>query len=173
MRKVYSGIAWFVAGLVVVQAAAIALGFGGMMHFVDTGGVVDKALTESRTASNFTGEIGFPIHGIVGGLVMPIAALLLVLVSWFTKVRGATWWALGLFVLVVVQGSLGYSIKDVPVIGLGHGANAVAVVVVAVVGAVVTVVVSPPPLSAAITARATTKPSTRTHRQDASPRWKK
>ena len=49
MRKVYSGIAWFVAGLVVVQAAAIALGFGGMMHFVDTGGVVDKALTESRT----------------------------------------------------------------------------------------------------------------------------
>jgi heme A synthase len=103
------------------------------MHFVDTGGVVDKALTESRTASNFTGEIGFPIHGIVGGLVMPIAALLLVLVSWFTKVRGATWWALGLFVLVVVQGSLGYSIKDVPFIGLVHGANALAVFVVAVV----------------------------------------
>jgi len=132
MRKVYSGIAWFVAGLVVVQAAAIALGFGGMMHFVDTGGVVDKALTESRTASNFTGEIGFPIHGIVGGLVMPIAALLLVLVSWFTKVRGATWWALGLFVLVVVQGSLGYSIKDVPYIGLVHGANALAVLALAV-----------------------------------------
>jgi heme A synthase len=64
---------------------------------------------------------------------MPIAALLLVLVSWFTKVRGATWWALGLFVLVVVQGSLGYSIKDVPYIGLVHGANALAVLALAVV----------------------------------------
>ena len=86
MRKVYSGIAWLIAGLVVVQAGAIALGFGGMMHFVDTGGVVDKALTESRTAGNFTGEIGFPVHAIVGGLILPIAALLLLVVSWFTKV---------------------------------------------------------------------------------------
>jgi hypothetical protein len=118
---------------VIVQAGAIALGFGGMMHFVDTGGVVDKALTESRTASNFTGEIGFPIHGIVGGLILPIAALLLVLVSWFTKVRGASWWAAGLFVLIVVQGSLGYSIKDMPYIGAIHGANALAVLAVAVV----------------------------------------
>jgi hypothetical protein len=133
MRRVYSGIAWLVAGLVIVQAGAIALGFGGMMHFVDTGGVVDKALTESRTASNFTGEIGFPIHGIVGGLILPIAALLLVLVSWFTKVRGASWWAAGLFVLIVVQGSLGYSIKDMPYIGAIHGANALAVLAVAVV----------------------------------------
>ena len=40
---------------------------------------------------------------------------------------------LGLFVLVVVQGSLGYSIKDVPYLGLVHGANALAVFVVAVV----------------------------------------
>jgi hypothetical protein len=118
---------------VVVQAAAIALGFGGMMHFVDTGGVVDKALTESRTASNFTGEIGFPVHGIVGGLVLPIAALLLLLVSWFTKVSGASWWAAGLFVLVVVQGMLGYSIKDMPYLGLIHGANALAVLLIAVV----------------------------------------
>jgi hypothetical protein len=133
MRKVYIGIAWLLAAMVLVQAGAIALGFGGMMHFVSEGGVVDKALTESRTASNFTGEVGFSIHGLVGGLVMPIAALLLVVMSWFTKVRGATWWAVGLFVLIVVQGSLGYTIKDVPFIGAVHGANALAVFVVAVV----------------------------------------
>ena len=53
--------------------------------------------------------------------------------SWFTKVRGASWWAAGLFVLVVVQGSLGYSIKDMPYVGLIHGANALAVLAVAVV----------------------------------------
>jgi hypothetical protein len=133
MRKVYIGIAWLIAALVLVQAGAIALGFGGMMHFVSEGGLVDKALTESRTVSNFSGEIGFPIHGLVGGLVMPIAALVLVVLSWFTKVRGATWWAIGLFVLIVVQGSLGYTIKDVPYVGALHGANALAVFVIAVV----------------------------------------
>ena len=133
MRKVYSGIAWLIAGLVVVQAAAIALGFGGMMHFVDGGGVVDKGLTESRTLGNFAGEIGFPIHGIVGGMLIPLAAVALLVVSWFTKVRGASWWAAGLFVLIALQGMIGYSIKDLPYLGVLHGANALAVFVVAVV----------------------------------------
>jgi len=133
MRKVYSGIAWLIAGLVVVQAAAIALGFGGMMHFVDGGGVVDKGLTESRTLGNFAGEIGFPIHGIVGGMLIPLAAVALLVVSWFTKVRGASWWAAGLFVLIALQGMVGYSIKDLPYLGVLHGANALAVFVVAVV----------------------------------------
>ena len=133
MRKVYTWLAWLIAAMVLVQAAAIALGFGGMMHFVSQGGVVDKALTESRTGGNFTGELGFPIHALVGGLIMPVAALVLVVLSWFTKVRGATWWAVGLFVLIFVQGSLGYTIKDVPFIGALHGANALAVFVVAVV----------------------------------------
>jgi heme A synthase len=54
-------------------------------------------------------------------------------VSWFTKVRGASWWAAGLFVLVVVQGMLGYSIKDMPYVGLIHGANALAILLIAVV----------------------------------------
>ncbi len=133
MRKVFSGIAWLIAGLVVVQAAAIALGFGGMMHFVDGGGVVDKGLTESRTLGNFAGEIGFPIHGIVGGVLIPVAAIALLVVSWFTKLRGASWWAAGLFVLILLQGMVGYSIKDLPYLGVLHGANALAVFVVAVV----------------------------------------
>ena len=133
MRKVYSGIAWLIAGLVVVQAAAIAMGFGGMMHFVDGGGVVDKGLTESRTLGNFAGEIGFPIHGIVGGMLIPLAAVALLVVSWFTKVRGASWWAAGLFVLIALEGLVGYSIKDLPYLGVLHGANALAVFVVAVV----------------------------------------
>ena len=133
MRKVYSGIAWLIAGLVVVQAAAIALGFGGMMHFVDGGGVVDKGLTESRTLGNFAGEIGFPIHGIVGGVLIPVAAIALLVVSWFTKLPGASWWAAGLFVLIALQGMVGYSIKDLPYLGVLHGANALAVFVVAVV----------------------------------------
>ena len=50
MRKLYSALAWIVAGGVVVQAAAIAFGFGGMAGYVMDGGVVDKALMESRQA---------------------------------------------------------------------------------------------------------------------------
>jgi hypothetical protein len=135
MRRIYSGIGWVVAFLVVVQAGAIAVGFGGMMHFVDGGGVVDKALTESRTLGNFTGEVGFPVHALVGGLILPLLALVQLIVSWFTRAPGASWLAAGLFLLILIQGTIGYSIKDLPYLGALHGINAFAVLAVAVAGA--------------------------------------
>ena len=73
MRKVYSAIAWTIAAGVFVQSAAIAFGVGGMVHFVQEGGVVDKALIEARQLA-YTGELGFWIHAIVGGVVIPLAA---------------------------------------------------------------------------------------------------
>jgi heme A synthase len=135
MRKTYSVLAWILVGGVFVQAASIAFGFGGMAGFVQDGGVVDKALVESGTASNFTGELGFPIHEIVGGMVIPLAALALLVVSFFVKVRGARMWAAIMFGLVFVQIMLGYSIVDVPYLGLVHGANALAVLLTAVYAA--------------------------------------
>ena len=84
MRRFYSALAWIVAGGVVVQAAAIAFGFGGMVGYVMDGGVVDKALMESQQ-STFTGDLGFPIHAIVGGLLMPVVALVLGVVSFFVR----------------------------------------------------------------------------------------
>jgi heme A synthase len=132
MRKTYIVLAWIIAGGVFVQAAAIAFGFGGMAGFVQDGGVVDKALVESTTASNFTGELGFPVHGIVGGMVIPLAALLLLVVSFFVKKSRARTWAAVVFGLVIVQAMLGYSIVDVPYLGLLHGANALAVLLTAV-----------------------------------------
>jgi hypothetical protein len=132
MRRTYSVLAWIIAGCVFVQAAAIAFGFGGMSGFVQGGGVVDKALVESGTATNFTGELGFPIHGIVGGMVIPLAALVLLVVSFFVKVPRARTWAAVLFGLVLVQVMAGYSIADVPYLGLLHGANALAVLLTSV-----------------------------------------
>ncbi|MFH8249311.1 hypothetical protein ACH3VR_02950 [Microbacterium sp. B2969] len=134
MRVVYAVIAWIVAGGVVVQAASIAFGLGGMVHFVQEGGVIDKALVESRQGS-FEGELGFPIHAIVGGGVIPLAALTLVVVSFFVRARGAKLWALVVLGLVVLQVSLGYSIPDAPWAGLVHGANALAVLLAAVFAA--------------------------------------
>lgn len=132
VRKTYQILAWLIAAGVVVQAASIAFGLGGMVSYVNGGGVVDKALIESEQAT-FTGDLGFPIHGIVGGLVIPIASLLLLVCSFFTKVRGTTTWAAIVFGLVLVQAMVGYSIKDVPYLGLLHGANALAVLVAALV----------------------------------------
>lgn len=132
MRTTYRVLAWIIAGGVFVQAAAIAFGFGGMAGYVQDGGVVDKALVESRTLGNFTGELGFPIHGIVGGMVIPLAALALVVVSFFVRVPRARTWAGIVIGLVFLQAMLGYSIKDVPYLGALHGANALAVLLTAV-----------------------------------------
>jgi heme A synthase len=135
MRRTYSVLAWIVAGGVFVQAAAIAFGFGGMAGYVQEGGVVDKALVESRTTGNFTGEVGFAIHGIVGGMVIPFAALALVVASFLIKVPGARKWAAVVLGLVIVQAMLGYSITDLPYLGLIHGANALAILLTSVYAA--------------------------------------
>ncbi|MBC9820799.1 DUF6220 domain-containing protein [Terrabacter sp. MAHUQ-38] len=132
MRKTYTWLAWTIAGCVFVQAASIAFGFGGMAGYVQGGGVVDKALVESGTASNFTGELGFPTHEIVGGMVVPLVALVLLAISFFVKVPGARKWAAILFGLVFLQIMAGYSIRDVPYVGALHGANALAVLLTAV-----------------------------------------
>jgi hypothetical protein len=51
---------------------------------------------------------------------------LLLIVSFFTKVRGAIKWAVVVFVLVVVQGQLGELGHDLPLAGALHGLNALA-----------------------------------------------
>lgn len=130
MRTLYTGLAWTVAGAVVVQAAAIAFAFGGMLNVVSEGGVVDKALLESFQAAG-VGEIGFMIHGIVGGVLIPLVALAMLVVSFFVRVRGTTMWAAIVFGLVALQVTLGFSITDMPYLGLIHGANALAVVATA------------------------------------------
>jgi heme A synthase len=127
MRTLYTGLAWTVAGAVVVQAAAIAFAFGGMLNLVSEGGVVDKALLEAFQAGG-VGELGFLIHGLVGGVVIPLLALALLVVSFFVRTRGARLWAAVVFGLVALQVTLGFSITDMPYLGLIHGANALAVV---------------------------------------------
>ena len=135
MRKLYSALAWIVAAGVVVQAASIAFGFGGMVGYVMDGGVVDKALVESEQAT-FTGDLGFPIHGIVGGLVLPVVAFALGVVSFFVRgIPRAKTLAWATFALVFIQGSAGYAIADSPYVGLFHGANALLILLVAVLAA--------------------------------------
>lgn len=134
MRRVYTALAWIVAGAVVVQAAAIAFAFGGILNRLQQGDVVDKALVESGGSAG-QGELGFWIHGIVGGVVIPMLAVALFAVSFLVRVRGARLWAAVVLAVVVLQVTLGFSLTDVPYLGLVHGANAVAVVSTATVAA--------------------------------------
>ena len=134
MRRLYTGLAWTVAGAVVIQAAAIAFAFGGMLNLIAEGGVVDKALLESFQAAG-VGEMGFLIHGLVGGVIIPLLALALLVVSFLVRTRGAVLWAAVTLGLVALQVTLGFSITDVPYLGLIHGANALAIVATASVAA--------------------------------------
>jgi heme A synthase len=134
MRRTYFVLASLIAGLVVVQAAAIALGFGGLAHHVAQGGTFDKTMMESQESA-FTGDIGFPIHGINGGLVIPLVAIALFAVSFFARFHHAVRWAGLVLGLVIVQVMLGYSIVDLPYAGAVHGGNALALFATALLAA--------------------------------------
>src|SRR6185436_1848947 len=102
MRTVYKGLAYFVAIEVAVQAMAAVWAIAGLGKWVEGGGVVDKALMESE-GMPFPEVAGFIVHGINGTFVIPGIALLLLITSFFARVRGAIKWAVIVFVLVVVQ----------------------------------------------------------------------
>jgi hypothetical protein len=98
----------------------------GLGKWVDGGGVFDKSVIESEGAPPFPEVAGVIVHGINGTFVVPGLALLLLIVSFFTKVRRAIKWAVIVFVLVVVQGQLGFFGHDFPLAGALHGLNALA-----------------------------------------------
>lgn len=127
MRRAYQVLAWLVAGLVAVQAAAVAFFGSGESKYIDGGGVIDRAMVESVQSGGelpFPEVIGAPIHGLNGGIVIPVVALVLLGVSFGTRLPGARKWAGIVLGLVAVQVTLGYSQGGLPVLGLLHGANA-------------------------------------------------
>jgi hypothetical protein len=125
MRTVYKVLAYFVAIEVAIQAMAAVWAIAGLGKWVEGGGVVDKALMESE-GMPFPEVAGFIVHGINGTFVIPGIALLLLISSFFTRVRGAIKWAVIVFVLVVVQGQLGFLGHEITAVAALHGLNALA-----------------------------------------------
>jgi hypothetical protein len=126
MRTVYKVLAYLVAAEVAVQAMLIVWGIAGLGKWVDGGGVFDKSVMESEGAPPFPEVLGILVHGINGFFVIPALALLLLIVSFFTKVSGAIKWAVTVFVLVIVQGQLAGFGHDFPLVAALHGLNALA-----------------------------------------------
>jgi hypothetical protein len=125
MRTAYKVLAYLAVIEVAIQAMVVVWAMAGLGKWIQEGGVADKSLIESEGTA-FPEELGFVVHGINGIFVIPGIALLLLITSFFTKVRGAIKWTIIVFVLAVVQGQLGFLGHEIPAIGLLHGLNALA-----------------------------------------------
>jgi hypothetical protein len=124
MRSTYRILGLTIAGLVVVQAAAIAFAMFGVLHFVDGGDPLSKSLVDDRTG--FDGAIGMNIHSI-GAMVISLLAIILFILSFFAKIPGGVKWAGFVFLAVLVQWVLAIAAFGAPVVGALHAVNAFAI----------------------------------------------
>ena len=123
MRTTYRVLAFVIAAEVVVQAAMMAFAVAGLGIWVDKdGGVLDKATMEGDL--DFTGVIGFAIHGMNGMMVIPVIALAFLIVSFFANVPGGVKWAGFVVLAVALQVTLGLLGHENAIFGLLHGVNA-------------------------------------------------
>ena len=124
MKQTYRVVAGLIALGVLVQAASVAFAWFDALSAVDSGTVID---------GNYDGNAGHVIHGVVGMMVMPILALILLIVSFFARnvVPGAVKWAGIVFGLTLLQVALAFAAFSAPVIGALHGINALALLGVA------------------------------------------
>ncbi|AEG44487.1 hypothetical protein [Isoptericola variabilis] len=126
MRQVFRTLAFLVAIGVVVQAAVMVYAVAGLGLFIEDGGVLDRAAMEQSMAGDmlFPEQIGLMLHGMNGMMVIPALAVLLLIASFFSGIRGAWKWALAVLALVALQVTLGLAGHSVPFLGALHGVNA-------------------------------------------------
>lgn len=127
MKNVYRVLAFLVAIEVMIQASFIVYGDAGMGLYVTDGGVIDNATFEAAFEGGerpFPEFIAFLLHGMNGMMVIPFLALLLLISSFFAKVRSGWKWALAVLLLVVLQVTLGLFGHEVSALGALHGINA-------------------------------------------------
>lgn len=129
MRSAYRKLCFAIAGLVVLQAGFIAWGFFGVSDWItNENGVVNKEYLEAEGGEmEFFAEWGFALHMFfVGFLLIPLTSLATLVVSFFSKVPGASKWAGAIVGLVVLQMQvlpiLSHEVD--PIFGALHGINA-------------------------------------------------
>ncbi len=118
MKSVYRALAGLIAIGVVVQAMSVALGWFTAIKDLDDGQVIDK---------NTDFNLGQSLHGMIGMMIIPALALLLLIVSFFAQVEGGVKWALFVVGLVALQIALAFvAFFGAPAVGALHGLNAFA-----------------------------------------------
>lgn len=123
--KIYRVFAYLIAAEVVVQAAAIAFALFGLGKWIeDDGGVLNKAVLDADKGPDFTGVVGFAIHGMNGMMIIPLLTIILVVISLFAKVEGGRTAALLVLLFVAIQITLGLAAHSVVWLGPLHAINA-------------------------------------------------
>ena len=137
MRKAYRILADVIAVAVAVQSMLMVWAIAGLLHWVKDGGTLNAKVLDSwdNHAPDFQGAAGFALHGIIGGMVIPVVALALLVVAFFAGVEGGVKWAGILLVLVLVQMGAGMAGEDAPWLGLFHGLVPFALFSLAIVAA--------------------------------------
>lgn len=123
MTKVFRVLAFVIAGLVVVQAAAIAWAIAGLGIWVNDGNDFTSEVFESDEMP-FTELYGMMIHGMNGMMLIPLLALVLLIVGLVAKFPGSTKYGAAVFLLVVLQVALGIFGHSLAIAGALHGINA-------------------------------------------------
>jgi hypothetical protein len=122
MRGAYRVLALAIPVLVALQAAFIAISTFGLFKWVDDGGSLTKSVLEGD--GDWDGAIGALLHGVVGMMVIPLIALVLLVVSFFAKIPGGAKWAGIVLAVTVLQVLLAFVGFAAPVVGALHGLNA-------------------------------------------------
>jgi hypothetical protein len=127
MRATYKVLGHLIAGLVVVQAAAIALWVFGLLHWIDDGKghSLTPQLSDDRL-EGVTGSVGIAIHSF-GAIAVALVAIVLLIISFFAKFNGAVKWAGFVFLAVLLQWVFAIASFETPGLGVLHGANAILV----------------------------------------------
>jgi hypothetical protein len=120
VRTTYRVLAYLIAAGVALQASSVALAFFTILLEVDDGGVITADY-------NYEGNLGIMIHRVGGLGIIPLAAIALLIVSFFTKAPGAVRRAGAVFGLVVLQIAFVFAaFGGMPSVGALHGLNALA-----------------------------------------------
>ncbi len=117
MKQTYRVLAGLIALGVLVQAASVAFGWFDAISAIDSGAVID---------GEYEGNAGHAIHGIVGMMVIPLLALILLITSFVTAkaVPAGRKWAGIVFGVTLLQVALAIAAFSAPVLGALHGINA-------------------------------------------------
>jgi heme A synthase len=129
MRTAYRVLAYAIAAMVAVQAAAIGYAVFAQLSWIDNGGTLDKASIESAP-----GTSAYIFHALDGGVVL-LLSLALLIVSFFAKIPRGVRWAVIVLVSTIVQIALGTLSHILAAIGAVHGAVALVLFGVAVMAA--------------------------------------
>jgi heme A synthase len=130
MRTAYRVLAFAIAAMVAVQAAAIGYAVFAQLNWIENGGTLDSATLESSAP----GTGAFIFHALDGGVVL-LLSLALLIISFFAKIPQGVRWAVIVLVSTIVQIALGTLSHLLAAIGAVHGAAALVLFGVAVMAA--------------------------------------